>query len=157
MVTLYFIWPCSVHMHIHTTSQKSLNSNIFNGFFVFKSLLLTKPAFIWSKVQQKQYNLEKFYIWIYFTIHSVHRSNLFLWFKSWFFYHYYSHNSSEINLICRSKNIYYYYVENSGVYFLQVSLMNRKFKRTAFIWNRNRLWRYKCLYHHFNINLKHPC
>ncbi len=47
-------------MHIRTTSQKSLNSNIFNGFFVFKSLLLNKPAFIWSKVQQKQYNLESF-------------------------------------------------------------------------------------------------
>ncbi len=31
-------------------------------------------------------------------------------------------------------------------YLFWVSLMNRKFRRTAFIWNRNL---YKCLYHHF--------
>ncbi len=32
------------------------------NFYVFlkKSLQLTKPAFIWSKVQQKQYNFEIF-------------------------------------------------------------------------------------------------
>ncbi len=38
------------------------------------------------------------------------------------------------------KNIYYYYhynVENSWAEFFHVSLMNRKFRRTAFIWNRN--------------------
>ncbi len=34
---------------LYTTSQKFLNSKIFN-------VLLNKPAFIWSKVQQKQYN-----------------------------------------------------------------------------------------------------
>ncbi len=28
--------------------------------FLKKSLLLTKPAFIWSKGQQKQYNFERF-------------------------------------------------------------------------------------------------
>ncbi len=36
----------------YTTSQKFLNSKIL--VFLKKSLLLTKPAFIWSKVQQKQ-------------------------------------------------------------------------------------------------------
>ncbi len=39
----------------YTTSQKLLNSKILK-----KSLLLTKPAFIWSKVQQKQHNFEIF-------------------------------------------------------------------------------------------------
>ncbi len=54
-----------------------------------------------------------------------------------------SHDPSEIILIF---DIYYYYVENNCVSFFLVSLMNRKFRRTAFIWNRNL---YKCLYHHF--------
>ncbi len=43
-------------MWIYTTSQKLLNSRIF--IFLKKFLLLTKPAFIWSKVQHKQYNFE---------------------------------------------------------------------------------------------------
>ncbi len=36
-----------------------LDSTIFD-VFLKKSLLLTKPAFLWSKVQQKQYNFEIF-------------------------------------------------------------------------------------------------
>ncbi len=36
----------------YTASQKFLNSKIFN-VFLKTSLLLIKPAFIWSKVQQK--------------------------------------------------------------------------------------------------------
>ncbi len=36
-----------------------MNSKIFN-VFLKKSLLLTKPAFIWSKIQKKQYNFEIF-------------------------------------------------------------------------------------------------
>ncbi len=35
------------------SSQKFSNSKVFN-VFLKKSLLLTNPAFIWSKVQQKQ-------------------------------------------------------------------------------------------------------
>ncbi len=34
---------------VYTISLKFLNSKIFNVFL--KTLLLTKPAFIWSKVQ----------------------------------------------------------------------------------------------------------
>ncbi len=37
----------------YTTSQKFLNSKILM-FLLKNSLLLTKPAFIWSKIQQKQ-------------------------------------------------------------------------------------------------------
>ncbi len=43
---------CEFIRNTYTASQKFLNSN--------KSLLLTKPAFIWSEVQQKQYNFEIF-------------------------------------------------------------------------------------------------
>ncbi len=50
-----------------------------------------------------------------------------------------SHDPSEIILIFwfAAQKTFYYYVENSRVEFFQVSLMNRKFRRTAFIWNRN--------------------
>ncbi len=37
----------------YTISQKFLNSKIFN-VFLKNALLLTKPAFIWYKIQQKQ-------------------------------------------------------------------------------------------------------
>ncbi len=40
-----------IHIHIYTTSQTFLNSKILYLIYFFKSLLLTKSAFIWSKVQ----------------------------------------------------------------------------------------------------------
>ncbi len=43
-----------IYIHTHITSQRFLNSKIFYIFFFNNSLLLTKPAFIWSKIQQKQ-------------------------------------------------------------------------------------------------------
>ncbi len=51
----YFTIPTAYtkFLYIYTTSQKFLNSKIFN-VFLKNSLLLTKPAFIWSKIQQKQ-------------------------------------------------------------------------------------------------------
>ncbi len=42
-----------MHLYKYTTSQKFLNSEMF-FFFFKKSLQVTKMAFIWSKVQQKQ-------------------------------------------------------------------------------------------------------
>ncbi len=84
--------------------------------FFFKSLLLTKPAFILSKVQQKQYNLE---IFLLFKI-SVCNLNIFLNvihscdFKTEFLASLLqSHDSSEILRIfkfgSKNKNIYYNY------------------------------------------------
>ncbi len=43
-----------MHLYKYTTSQKFLNSEMFLCFFLKKSLQVTKMAFIWSKVQQKQ-------------------------------------------------------------------------------------------------------
>ncbi len=40
-----------MHLYKYTTSQKFLNSEMF---FLKKPLQVTKMAFIWSKVQQKQ-------------------------------------------------------------------------------------------------------
>ncbi len=41
-------------------------------FFLKKSLLLTKHAFIWSKVKQKQNHFEiLFSIWMYFKMQSI--------------------------------------------------------------------------------------
>ncbi len=41
-----------LNVYLYTTIQKFLNNMICN-VFLKKSLLLTKPAFIWSKVQLK--------------------------------------------------------------------------------------------------------
>ncbi len=41
-------------INVHYTGQKFLNSKICSFSFLKKSLLLTKPAFIWSKIKQKQ-------------------------------------------------------------------------------------------------------
>ncbi len=46
----------------YSTSQMFFSNKIFM-FFLKKSLLLTKPAFIWSKMQQKQYNFEIFLLY----------------------------------------------------------------------------------------------
>ncbi len=61
---------------IYIISQKFVNSKILY-VFLKKSLLLTKPAFILSKVQQKQYkldffllcNITVFYLNIYLKCH----------------------------------------------------------------------------------------
>ncbi len=39
---------------IYTTIQKFLNSKLFLIIFLKKSLLFTKPVFVWAKIQQKQ-------------------------------------------------------------------------------------------------------
>ncbi len=46
-----------IHICIYTTSQKFLNSKIFY-VFLKKTFLLTKPAFIWYNIQQKQWYCE---------------------------------------------------------------------------------------------------
>ncbi len=82
---------------------------------------------------------------------SILKCNLFLWFQSWVFsivtpvtWSFRNHSN---NMIYCSNNIfyYYYYVEDHWVEFFQVYFMNRKFRRTAFIWNRN------LLYHSINV------
>ncbi len=44
---------------IYTTSQKFLNSK---SVHIFKSLLLTKSAFIWSKVKQRVFFIYAYYL-----------------------------------------------------------------------------------------------
>ncbi len=46
-------------------------------------------------------------------------------------------NYSNILTCCSKNTFYYYYIENSWLYFFHVSLINRKFRRTELIWNRN--------------------
>ncbi len=66
---------------MYTTSQTFLDSKVFNVFL--KKSLLTKPAFIWSKIQQKQQYCEIFWL-----------------FKITAFYFSVSCDLSEIILIC---------------------------------------------------------
>ncbi len=57
-INIIFVW------HIDTTSQKFLNSKIFYVFFK-NSLLLNKPAFIWSissNIAKYYYHLKNFWL-----------------------------------------------------------------------------------------------
>ncbi len=73
----------------YTLPFKFLNNNMFYYLFVYLSLLLTKPAFIWSKIQTV------------FYLNIFKKCPLFLWFHSWFVLasELQSHDSSEIILI----------------------------------------------------------
>ncbi len=75
-----------IHSFIHSDLTKRKPQSIpVNSFWTVrfliwglkKSLLLTKPAFIWSKIQQKQYSiLNNCFLFKY-----IFKCNLFLWSK----------------------------------------------------------------------------
>ncbi len=104
--------------------------------FLKESLLLTKPAFIWSKAQQ---NVKcDFFILLFKITNAIYSCDFKVDFFSiinpvtWSF-----RNHSNIRICCQKKTYDYYYVENSWGDFFQIYLMNRKFIITTFIWNRN--------------------
>ncbi len=64
------IWPIHILGFLNSLqvlnilwSQKFLNSKLFNVFKEVNSLLLIKPAFIWSKVQQNS-NIVKYFYYV---------------------------------------------------------------------------------------------
>ncbi len=92
-------------VYVHTTGQKVLNSKMF---YLKKSFLITKPAFMWSKIQQKQYNSEIILLFKITVFYLKIKLKLLQ-----------SQDPSEIILMFRfasKKNIYYYYYEMSPDY-----------------------------------------
>ncbi len=89
-------------------------------------------------------------------INNISKCHLFLWWQSWIFSSNYCSLQCHMILqklgwfvlwsVLKSVMLLNVFVET---FFFQDSKVNRKFKRAAFIWNRNLLWHYKCLYCHF--------
>ncbi len=128
-VSMVLHTPCC-YIAVHYQS-KVLNVRLL--LFFLRSLLLTKPAFIWSKDQQKKlfFLFKRTFLFEY-----IIKYNLFLWFQSWILsiispVTWSLRNHSNI-LICCSKNMLKIAEYNSFRIF-----MNRTFRRTTFNWNRN--------------------
>ncbi len=124
--------------------------------FKFWSLLCSPWLHLFD--QKYRYNVKYYYtfkylfsIWLYFKIQKY---NLFLWCKAGsLLQSSVSHDPSEIILICRFVALKHLLLLSMlktvvlllflwkpwYIYFFQDSLINRKFKTTAFIWNINLL------------------
>ncbi len=130
-------YTCTNYWHLNILLQNTIQ--MFGVRMIFKTLLLNKPAFIWSKIQWNIITVQNnFSVWIY----------LFLWSKLYFQHHYSSLQCHMIfrnhynMLICCWRNISDYYQCWNGIFW-------RTFKRKTFIWNIYFFNLYECLYCHF--------
>ncbi len=87
------VWILSVptvYIYMCVCVYKTLQYNIYIIYITFiKYLLFTKPAFIWSKIQQKQQYCEIFYTKNnFFLFEHIWQCNWFLWSKLNFQHHY---------------------------------------------------------------------
>ncbi len=112
--------PTTAYDIAYTTIQSFWNSKIFN-FFLTKSLC-SPTLHLFNPKYSKSSNIVKYFLLFKITVFCFCLTNLFLWSKLNFQRHYSSHDRSEIIKI---------------FWFAALSLMNRKFRRTAFIWNIN--------------------
>ncbi len=97
-----------------------------------KSLMLPKTAFIWSKMQYNSNTVKYYYNFFVLKSNFINSSWIFAVITSF-------RNHSNMPFCCSKQLLLNIFVQTSKLLIFSEFFDEKKFRRTAFIWNRNLL------------------